>query len=188
MKSFRDNFFKARVPFHMEQVMFRVCSQYRQSVGRRTIHEYLQLPHHVCIPYSGQRGCFQRTNKRISSFGWKGVLILYSAQICCSLSTKVQLFDLSHVSTLLSYISNVIKDFIKLAQLIIRDHYQQRQTQVERQYTNFFSWRNSYYEMKCSTDNLKGENNFSFYVVCRKSCFQYTFVTENLSVGVAHFS
>jgi len=42
--------------------------------------------------------------------------------------------------------------------------------------------------MVCSTDNLKGENNYSFYVFCRKSCFEYTFVTDTLIVGVAHRS
>jgi len=42
--------------------------------------------------------------------------------------------------------------------------------------------------MICSTDNLKNENNHSFYVVCRKSCFEYTFVADNLIVGVAHIS
>jgi len=42
--------------------------------------------------------------------------------------------------------------------------------------------------MKSSTENLNGEDNYSFYVVCRKSCFQYTFVTDNLIVGVARLS
>jgi len=32
------------------------------------------------------------------------------------------MFVLAHVSTLLIYISNVIKDSIRLAQVIIRDH------------------------------------------------------------------
>jgi len=84
--------------------------------------------------------------------------------------------------------SNFIKDFIKLAQVMTGARYLHRLTLVERQYTYFFSWRYSYYEMKCSTENLKGENNSSLYVACCKSCFEYTFVTDNLIVGVAHLS
>jgi len=84
--------------------------------------------------------------------------------------------------------SNFIKDFIKLAQVIIGARYTHRLTLVERQYTYSFSWRYSYYEMKCSTDNLKGENKYSLYVACCKSWFEYTFVTDNLIVGVSHLS
>ena len=87
---------------------------------------------------------------------------------------KYQSFDVAHASTLLSYLSNVIKGFIQLAQVIIGVHFLQRQNFVERQYTIFFSWRISYYEMNCSTDNLMGEHHYSFYVVCRNSCFEYT--------------
>jgi len=42
--------------------------------------------------------------------------------------------------------------------------------------------------MKSSTENINGENNYSFYVVCRKSCFEYTFVTDILTVVVARLS
>jgi len=33
---------------------------------------------------------------------------------------------------------------------------------------------NSYYEMKCSSSTLMGENHYSFYVVCCNACFKYT--------------
>jgi len=37
-----------------------------------------------------------------------------------------QLFDLPQVTTLLGFMSDVIKDFIKLVQVMIRDHFLQR--------------------------------------------------------------
>jgi len=56
--------------------------------------------------------------------------------------------------------------------------------QFEGQLMNFFSWRKLYYEMKCSTDNLRGENHYPFtwFVV---SCFEYTFVRHNVIVADA---
>jgi len=39
---------------------------------------------------------------------------------------KYQWFDLAHVSTLLSYLSNVIMRFIQLAQLVIRVQFLQK--------------------------------------------------------------
>ena len=57
-------------------------------------------------------------------------------------------FDVAQASTLASYMSNVVKGFIQLAQVIICVHLLHRQTQVEHQYTNFFTWLNSYYGMK----------------------------------------
>jgi len=38
---------------------------------------------------------------------------------------------------------------------------------------DFLSTSNSYYEIKCSTGTLVGENYYSFYVVCCNPCFKY---------------
>jgi len=46
------------------------------------------------------------------------------------------------------------KDLLKLPQVTILDHFLQRYTVVRSLIHDFFSWRNSHYEIKGSTDNL----------------------------------
>jgi len=52
------------------------------------------------------------------------------------LSTKVQRFDEVHESSLLSYVSNVIKRFIQLAKVIIGVNFLPRFIYFELLYTN----------------------------------------------------
>jgi len=53
------------------------------------------------------------------------------------LSTKVQKFDEVHESSLLSYVSNVIKSFIQLSKVIIGVNFFPRFIYFEFFYTNF---------------------------------------------------
>jgi len=78
---------------------------------------------------------------------------------------KYKQIEVAHASTLLSYLSNVIKWFIQLAQVIICVHFLQIYL-CRALIHEFLSWRNSYYEMKFSTNNVMGEHHYSFYVVC----------------------
>jgi len=57
------------------------------------------------------------------------------------------------MSTLLSYLSNVIKRFIQLAQTVIRVQFLKLDIKLAL-IREFFSWRNSYYEMICGWANI----------------------------------
>jgi len=58
----------------------------------------------------------------------------------------------------------------------------------DRQYTNFFSWHNSHYEIKGSTYNLYVEIQYSYKMCCRKSCFENKFLTDNFNGTLYHLS
>ena len=66
---------------------------------------------------------------------------------------------LAHASLLLSCISNVIKRFIQLTQVIIGVHSFAKIYLCRDLIQEFLSWRISYYDMKCSTDNVMGEHH-----------------------------
>jgi len=88
------------------------CLYLKQIVGKSKDNTRLTSVTASCTPYSEQRNCFSRKNKRISSFCANGGLSVYSAKIWWSLSTKIPIIWLAQVPTLFCYMSNVIKGFI----------------------------------------------------------------------------
>jgi hypothetical protein len=129
----------------------------------------------ICSPYSAKLCCHSFVIIRISRlFQYKYRNLIISCEWWLQSLWSIDMLDVEHESTCIITIklhvernkrfysvssgNNLCSFFAKiyLGRALIQE---------------FLSWRISYYDMKCRTDNVMSEHHLSFYVACCNSCF-----------------